>query len=105
MLTGEGEGVVKRRCEGTTLVGAGHPYSRCLLAGSLEYDGHWYCKKHHPPTVEEYERERNASWEAKWAEQDKARAAAKREQALKDRALEWMRKWQADTVKQWEEEL
>lgn len=96
---------MKQRCEATALHRASDPYSRCLKSGTLGHDGHWYCKKHHPPSVEEYERERNAKWEAKWAEQDKARAAAKREQTLKDRALEWMRKWQADTVKQWEEEL
>jgi len=96
---------VKHRCEGTVLVRAGHPYSRCLLAGSLEHEGHWYCKRHHPPAVDEYEKKRHERWDAKWAEQDKARAVANREQALKDRALEWMRRENPLVVKEWEEEL
>lgn len=49
--------------------------------------------------------ERNERWEKKWAEQDKQRAAAQCEQALKDRALEWMRRENPGVVKEWEDEL
>ena len=94
---------MNRRCSGR--VWRDYSDFPCRSAGTLEHDGKWYCKKHHPPTVKEYERERNRRWEAKWADQDKVRAAAKREQALKDRALEWMRRENPRVVKEWEAEL
>jgi len=39
---------------------------QCKNAGSLEHDGKHYCKKHHPPTVAEKDRDRSALYDAKW---------------------------------------
>ena len=79
--------------------------NRCLDDGTLEHDGHWYCKQHHPPTVAAYNKERNERWERKLAEQDNMRSAAKREKTLKYRALEWLRRENPALVKEWEDQL
>lgn len=56
---------------------------RCSQLGHYEHDGKWYCKAHHKPTQE----------------------AAKREKALRDRAIEYMRRHHAEIVADWEEGL
>jgi len=94
---------VKKNCSGK--IWGDYLYRPCSSTGSLEHDGHWWCKKHHPPSVAARGEARQAKYEAQWAEQDKQRAAAKREQALKDTALSWARRYFPIVVKQWEEEL
>ena len=80
-------------------------YSQCQLNGTLEHDGHWYCKKHHRPSMDAYDQQRNEKWEAKWAEQDKQRKAANRQQALKDMAWEYVKIHLPELAEEWEVNL
>lgn len=94
---------MKKNCSGR--IWGDYRYRPCSSTGSLEHDGHWWCKKHHPPSVAAKEEARQAKYEAQWAEEANIRKAAQREQALKDRALEWMLAYYPERVKEWEEEL
>ena len=94
---------MKEQCRG--LVWREYTHTRCRCTGTLEHEGKWYCKKHHPPTVEAEKTAKQERWRAEWAEDERKRKAAKREQALKDRALEWMRRENPGVIKEWEMEL
>ena len=39
----------------------------CGKKAKHEHEGHWYCKTHHPPTVEAKNKARKAQWEKEWA--------------------------------------
>ena len=61
------------KCDGT-IFGEYWPY-RCGVAAKHEYEGSWYCKTHHPPTVKAKDAARSAKLRAKLdAERDAAQA-------------------------------
>ena len=57
----------------------------CLYRGTLEHDGKWWCKTHHPPTVAAKGKAQRDRWAAKSAAQSKARSEAKAAQAELER--------------------
>ena len=61
------------KCDGT-IFGECGPYRSCVTA-KHEYEGSWYCKTHHPPTVKAKDAARSAKFRAKLdAERDAAQA-------------------------------
>ena len=61
------------KCDGT-IFGEYWPY-RCGVTAKHEYEGSWYCKTHHPPTVKAKDAARSARYRAKLdAERDAAQA-------------------------------
>ena len=61
------------KCNGTILRN-NWPY-RCGVTAKHEYEGSWYCKTHHPPTVKAKDAARSAKFRAKLdAERDAAQA-------------------------------
>ena len=61
------------KCD-TTIYGDYWPY-RCGVTAKHEYEGSWYCKTHHPPTVKAKDAARSAKFRAKLdAERDAAQA-------------------------------
>jgi hypothetical protein len=48
----------------------------CGRGAKYEHDGKWYCKTHHPPTVDAKNAARNAAWQCKWDEQERILKAA-----------------------------
>ncbi len=68
-------------CEGE--VWSGYSYHSCGKKAKHEHEGKWYCKTHHPPTVEAKDKARDERWEKEWAakrERDALEAAQKAEQ-------------------------
>jgi hypothetical protein len=43
-------------------VGTGAQFHQCSRTGSLQFQNKWYCKKHHPPTVEARRKEKDAKF-------------------------------------------
>lgn len=74
------------RCVGFAQVGGPGPFSQCSFRGSVEHEGKWYCKTHHPPRVKEKadERYRQGQEESsrKYAARVKADAIRKAEQRV-----------------------
>lgn len=64
---------VKHRCEARTSVRYGSDFVRCHSNGKVERDGIWYCKRHDPVAKEQYIKDRNAKWQAKWDARDVAK--------------------------------
>ncbi len=61
----------------------GYTSYSCGKKAKHEHEGHWYCKTHHPPTVEAKNKARNERFEKEWAakrEQDALEAMQKAEQ-------------------------
>ena len=46
----------------------GYSFS-CGKKAKYEHEGKWYCKTHHPPTVQAKMEARNERWRKEWAEQ------------------------------------
>jgi hypothetical protein len=74
--------------------GAFHSYE-CGKTAAYEHDGQWYCKTHHPPTIEAKakakQEERDRKWRYEKSLRDKAdaeRAEMKRRAALFPELLE-----------------
>ena len=68
-------------CKGE--VWSGYSYHSCGKKAKHEHEGRWYCKTHHPPTVEAKDKARSERFEKKWAakrERDALEAAQKAEQ-------------------------
>ena len=81
----------KHQCAGMTQTSgawATSTSSRCVRNGTLEHDGKWWCKQHHPPSVKERIAVKHAGWEAKWAARDKAKLEAKAELERRSRAYD-----------------
>ena len=87
----------KHQCAGNTRPsGAWYRPSRCPRNGTLEHDGKWWCKQHHPPSVKERDEVKHAGWDADWAASDKARMEAKAAQAeleRRSRAYDAVMEW------------
>ncbi len=47
----------------------GYRFYLCGKKAKHEHEGGWYCKNHHPPTVQAKREARDKRWEKKWAEQ------------------------------------
>ena len=63
----------KHTCEGHVF--SDHWSRPCGKSAAHEYEGHWYCKTHHPPTVAAKSAARSEWRQAKWdAEREAARA-------------------------------
>ena len=61
------------KCDGTIF--GGYRQYRCGVTAKHEYEGSWYCKTHHPPTVKAKDAARSAKFRAKLdAERDAAQA-------------------------------
>ena len=58
------------RCAGTVWKDFHH--CRCQVNASLEHDGEWWCKTHHPPTVKAKLEAKSAKWQEQWAAERKA---------------------------------
>ena len=71
------------KCKGRKL-GGGYG-SGCSRAPAEGHNG--YCKQHDPVERERFRKERNARWDAKWAEQDARRAEAAKQRAIDARKL------------------
>ena len=56
-------------------------YLPCGKTARYEHEGKWYCKTHHPPTVQEKLDARNEKWQAKWNAQEQARKEAEEARA------------------------
>jgi hypothetical protein len=92
-----GEG--KQKCAAKVYSGGsfrGHP---CVATAKYEHNGTWYCKTHHPPTVNAKRQARNAAWDAAWAakvaeqaEKDAARKELERRAGLYDEMLAALRR-------------
>jgi hypothetical protein len=50
-------------------VWGGYSSNSCGKKAKHEHNGKWYCKTHHPPTVEAKKEARNERWEKQFAEQ------------------------------------
>lgn len=46
-----------------------HRHYSCGKKAKYEHEGKWYCKTHHPPTVQAKNDARNERWRKEWAEQ------------------------------------
>ena len=70
----------KPQCCHTTWSGWSRSDQQCAYRGSLEHDGKWYCKRHHPPTItakRDAERDRqNRLWDIRREREQSARDAA-----------------------------
>jgi hypothetical protein len=56
----------KHTCQGTAgTYRSFHRYT-CGKTASLEHEGKWYCKRHHPPTIKAKDAARSAKWDAEW---------------------------------------
>ena len=85
----------EHKCVGRVYSGhyiGSHP---CNKTARYEHSGNWYCKTHHPPTVEEKRRAHAAKWEAKFdaeraqrAQQHREHAEMQRKSAAYDELLE-----------------
>lgn len=70
----------KHRCAGRVWHDGSFYSSACMNNGKHEHGGKWWCKMHHPPTVDAKRKERERKWDIKFrAEQ----AQRERAQALK----------------------
>lgn len=80
-----------KKCAGTVWSGvwpSGYP---CGNKASLEHDGKWWCKIHHPPTVEAKAKEKHRAQEAAYEARLAQRRRDQIELALKSWALDWVR--------------
>lgn len=67
-------------------VWSGFRHDDCGRGAKYEHEGKWYCKTHHPPTVQAKSDARNVKWEAEW------KARSEREQAARDAEVEQKRR-------------
>jgi hypothetical protein len=49
-------------------VWGGYSFNSCGKKAKHEHEGQWYCKTHHPPTVQAKREARDERWEKEWAE-------------------------------------
>lgn len=71
----------QHRCDEKVWRGVMVPFHPCQKKGTLQHDGRWYCKTHHPPTVAAKKAARHAAWEAEFKAKQDAMAAARAERA------------------------
>lgn len=81
-----------------------HTYT-CGKNATLEHAGNWWCKNHHPPTVEVKNKTKAASWQAKWDAERAAAKTAETSRKLGELALEYMREQYPAFVAEWEKNL
>ena len=71
----------EHKCVGRVYSGHYIGSHTCNKTARYEHNGKWYCKTHHPPTVEEKRRAHAAKWEAKFDAERAQRAQQHREHA------------------------
>lgn len=59
--------------------------SQCKRQGKLECNGQWYCKQHHPPSVQTRRSAESEKWQAEARAQRETRSAAAAKQAELER--------------------
>lgn len=93
----------KHKCA-ATVWGDYNPYP-CSRSWSLEHEGKWWCKKHHPPTVKKFNDDRNARWQAKLDSEALSAKKKETERKLGELALEYMRQEYPAFVAEWEKSI
>jgi hypothetical protein len=63
----------QHKCVGRTY--NGYRFLMCGVGAKHEHNGKWYCKTHHPPTVEQKRAEKQAQYERKYEAKELARDA------------------------------
>lgn len=71
----------EHKCVGRVYSGHYIGSHTCNKTARYEHNGEWYCKTHHPQTVEEKRRAHAAKWEAKFDAEMAQRAQQHREHA------------------------
>ena len=71
----------EHKCVGRVYSGHYIGSHTCNKTARYEHNGKWYCKTHHPPTVEEKRRAHAAKWEAKFNAEMAQRMQQHREHA------------------------
>lgn len=91
----------EHRCKAQ--VWSGYQAYPCNKTAKYEHEGRWYCKKHHPPTVEAKRIAKNEKLDRELAEW---KAANEREEAIakaKDAVIRAAEDWHSATFKEWPE--
>ena len=75
----------KRWCAGQSWdrAGCGSWYP-CSKGGTLEYDGKWWCKTHHPPSVAARDKALRDKWKSEWYAKEQQEIARRSAEALRD---------------------
>lgn len=76
----------------------------CIKEAVLEHNGKYYCKTHHPPTVEAKQKKKMDKWRTKQKESEKAHEDRIKYNHLSMKALDYMRSSLPETVAEWEKE-
>ena len=63
----------QHKCVGHTY--NGYRFLMCGVGAKHEHNGKWYCKTHHPPTVEQKRAEKQAKYDREYAARELAREA------------------------------
>lgn len=63
----------QHKCVGRTY--NGYRFLMCGVGAKHEHNGKWYCKTHHPPTVEQKRAEKQAKYEREYEARELAREA------------------------------
>jgi hypothetical protein len=66
-------------------VWGGYSSNSCGKKAKHEHEGKWYCKTHHPPTVQAKKEARAERWEKEWAERQERIAQQEAQQAEQKR--------------------
>ena len=57
----------------------------CGKKAGYEHEGRWFCKTHHPPTIEEKQAVKTAKWNAEWDAKMAREKKAKEDKAEMER--------------------
>jgi len=93
----------KHKCAGK--VWSQYSTYQCSKTGTLEHAGNWWCKTHHPPTVDAKTEARHQKWDAGYKARQEKTSKDLINKELADRAINFMRNEHNDVVQRWEEEL
>lgn len=72
------------------------------VSASLEHNGRWYCKMHHPPTLKAKADAKYAAWQAKW---DAARDTKKKADDIQRQCSDDHARMEALDTEEWRENL
>ena len=81
----------KKQCAGVDRVGeTWNKYNKpCGNAGTLEHEGRWWCKRHHPPSIEARHNARSKAFHDRLESERAAQAELERRSRAYDAALTW----------------
>jgi len=66
----------KHTCVKRIYKGWGFKPHACGKGAAYEHEGAWYCKTHHPPTMDAKDKAQRSKWDAEYRAKEKARDAA-----------------------------